>query len=70
MGNGHTNGRSVGSMAKHMNAHSTKLHVVAAMLYVSRTQEFGTCPGNTNKKYLVELRNIVVVLDTTVLLHA
>lgn len=53
-----------------MNAHSTELHVVAAMLYVGRTQEFGTCPGNTNKKYLVELRNIVVVLDTTVLLHA
>lgn len=50
-------------------AQSTELHVVAGMLYLGRTQEFGISPGNTNKKYLVELRNVVGFLDMTGLLH-
>lgn len=58
-----TSGHSVGSMAQ-----STELHVVAGMLYLGWTQEFGISPGNTNKKYLVELRN-VGFLDMTGLLH-
>lgn len=49
-------------------AQSTELHVVAGMFYLGRTQEFGISPGNTNKKYLVELRN-VGFLDMTGLLH-